>query len=358
MGRHPSLPENSHFLPGASSSPPSSSPQGQVPVCTSSTSSLGCFQGIWVLLGFFQPDHLPQEVEVSLEATSHLVTRLSLFQQLPGPPAPLRPWDEGRGVGKGKLARLRLHHLQAALHLPGSLFPRPCSPTQPPALGGPKMLRSCREELPSGQRSFPHFLAPVSERRCDVAQAHSWERRDGRLRPGQRPSHGQHVGLRFLPRSSPVPARRLHLGGRKATPRVDRGRSDPAQPDRKRPQAGVGAARPEARRISVRRGADRGPSLRPASTGGPPRHTWPRVQPRSLHICDPPLASLHPPPPPLGVARSRAQGRQDVCEASGAAAARGRGRRALRSAAEAVGAERGHAGPAARLRSGAAGRPG
>lgn len=101
MGRHPSLPANSHFLPGASSGPPSPSPEGQVQVCTS-TSSLFCFQGIWVLLGFFQPGHLAQEDEISLEATSHLVARLSLFQQLPGPPAPFRPWDEGRGVKWGK----------------------------------------------------------------------------------------------------------------------------------------------------------------------------------------------------------------------------------------------------------------
>lgn len=61
------LPVNGHFLPRAPA--PAPPPEAQVQVCTS-TSSLICLQGIWVLLGFFQPCHLPQEDEVSLEAGS------------------------------------------------------------------------------------------------------------------------------------------------------------------------------------------------------------------------------------------------------------------------------------------------
>lgn len=58
---------NGHFFPRALA--PAPPPEAQVQVCTS-TSSLICLQGIWVLLGFFQPCHLTQEDEVSLQASS------------------------------------------------------------------------------------------------------------------------------------------------------------------------------------------------------------------------------------------------------------------------------------------------
>lgn len=58
---------NGHFLPRALAPVPPP-PQAQVQVCTS-TSSLICLQGIWVLLGFFQPCPLTQEDEVSLQAS-------------------------------------------------------------------------------------------------------------------------------------------------------------------------------------------------------------------------------------------------------------------------------------------------
>lgn len=76
-----SLPVNSRFLPRAPV--PAPPPEAQVQVCTS-TSPLICLRGIWVLLGFFQPGHLPQKVEVSLEASSPLVTRLCHLRQFLG----------------------------------------------------------------------------------------------------------------------------------------------------------------------------------------------------------------------------------------------------------------------------------
>lgn len=50
------LPVKGHFLPRALA--PAPPPEAQVQVCTSA-SSLICLQGIWVLLGFFQPCPLP-----------------------------------------------------------------------------------------------------------------------------------------------------------------------------------------------------------------------------------------------------------------------------------------------------------